>query len=119
MLLIAKGMSKSIRKALGIKSPSRVMALVGQYTAQGLIRGMEGQRSAVNRSMASLVETPSPGSWDMAGARARAAASQKVVLELRSSGRAAETFVTETLRRSVRKKGGGDVDLVIAGRRSS
>jgi phage-related minor tail protein len=119
MLKIAKGMSKSIRKALGIKSPSRVMALVGQYTAQGLIRGVDGQRKAVNRSMASLVETPSPGSWDMASARARAAASQKVVLELRSSGRAEDDYLMERMRRGIRKKGGGDASLVLTGRRSS
>ncbi|MFD3835303.1 phage tail tape measure protein [Streptomyces sp. NPDC058642] len=119
MLRIAKSMSASIRKALGIKSPSRVMALVGQYTAQGLIKGVEGQRSAVNQSMASLVETPAAGSWDMASSRARAAAANRTVIEIRSSGRQADDFVTESLRRSVRKKGGGDVDLVIAGRRSS
>ncbi|MGW7498582.1 phage tail tape measure protein [Streptomyces luteogriseus] len=118
MLKIAQGMSKSIRKALGIKSPSRVMALVGQYTAQGLIRGVEGQRTAVNRSMASLVETPAPGSWDMAGTRARAAASQKVVLELRSSGRAEDDYLMERMRRGIRKKGGGDASLVLTGRRS-
>jgi phage-related minor tail protein len=118
MLQIAKGMSKSIRKALGIKSPSRVMALVGRHTAQGLIRGVEGQRAAVNKSMSSLVETPAPGSWDMAGARARAAAARRTVIEIRSSGRAGDDFVTESLRRSVRKRGGGDVDLVVAGRRS-
>ncbi|MFD7884099.1 phage tail tape measure protein [Streptomyces bauhiniae] len=120
MLKIAKGMSKSIRAALGIKSPSRVMALVGQYTAQGLIRGVEGQRSAVNRSMASLVETPAPGSWDMASARARASASQKVVLELRSSGRAEDDYLVERMRRGIRKKGGGDVGFVLGnGKRSA
>jgi hypothetical protein len=118
MLRIAKGMSSSIRKALGIKSPSRVMALVGQYTAQGLVKGMDAERAAVARSMASLVETPAPGSWDTASARTRAAASQRVVLELRSSGRQADDFVMESMRRGVRKKGGGDVDLVVAGRRS-
>ncbi|MFE6408146.1 hypothetical protein ACFVOR_14570 [Streptomyces sp. NPDC057837] len=118
MLRIAQGMSKSIRKALGIKSPSRVMALVGQYTATGLIRGVEGQRKAVNRSMASLVETPAPGSWDMASGRARAAAAGRAVLELRSSGRAEDDYLIERVRRGVRKKGGGDVDLVLAGRRS-
>ncbi|KJK40218.1 hypothetical protein UK15_07650 [Streptomyces variegatus] len=118
MLKIAQGMSKSIRKALGIKSPSRVMALVGQYTAQGLIRGVEGQRNAVNRSMASLVETPSPGSWDMASTRARAAASQKAVFELRSSGRAEDDYLIGRVRRGIRKKGGGDASLVLTGRRS-
>ncbi|MGA5603995.1 phage tail tape measure protein [Streptomyces griseoincarnatus] len=118
MLSLAKYMSKGIRKALGIKSPSRVMAEVGRYTALGLVAGLEGQRSAVNKSMASLVETPAAGSWDMQSARARAAAAQRTVIEIRSSGRAGDDFVTESLRRSVRKRGGGDVDLVIAGRRS-
>jgi len=117
MLRMAKGLSKAMRKALGIKSPSRVMAVIGQYTAQGLIKGVEGQRAAVNRSMASLVETPAPGSWDLASGRARADAARRVVLELRSSGRSADDFVMESMRRGVRKKGGGDVDLVIAGRR--
>ncbi|MGW2209905.1 phage tail tape measure protein [Streptomyces sp. NPDC001781] len=120
MLKIAQSMSKAIRKALGIKSPSRVMALVGQYTAQGLIQGVEGQRSAVNRSMASLVETPAPGSWDMASARARATASQKVVLELRSSGRGEDDYLIERMRRGIRKKGGGDVGFVLGnGKRAS
>ncbi|MFJ8054962.1 phage tail tape measure protein [Streptomyces sp. NPDC096142] len=119
MLTIAKGMSKSIRAALGIKSPSRVMALVGHHTAQGLIDGVEGQRGAVNRSMASLVDTPAPGSWDMASARARGAASQKVVLELRSSGRGEDDYLMERMRRGIRNVSGGDVDLALAGRRSS
>jgi hypothetical protein len=118
MLRIALGMSKAIRKALGIKSPSRVMARVGAYTAEGLRQGIEGGRRAVNRSMASLVETPAPGSWDMASGRARAAASQRVVLELRSSGRAEDDYLIERMRRGIRTRGGGDVDLVMAGRRS-
>ncbi|MFE6284344.1 phage tail tape measure protein [Streptomyces sp. NPDC057877] len=117
MLRIAKGMSKSIRKALGIKSPSRVMALVGRYTAQGLIRGMDGQRAAVNRTMASLVDTPAPGSWDMASRRARRDAVNRTVIEFRSSGRGVDDFITESARRGIRRKGGGDVDLVLAGRR--
>ncbi|MFC7909072.1 phage tail tape measure protein [Streptomyces nigra] len=119
MLRIAKGMSKSIRKALGIKSPSKVMARVGAFTAQGLVKGMDGERAAVNRSMASLVETPAPGSWDMATARARAAASQKVVLELRSSGRAEDDYLVERMRRGIRKKGGRDAGFVLTGKRSS
>jgi phage-related protein len=118
MLQIAKGMSAAIRKALGIKSPSRVMARVGAYTAQGLIKGMEGERRAVNRSMASLVETPGPGSLDMAGRRARAAASQRVVLELRSSGRGEDNYLMGRMRRGIRKVGGNDVEFALTGRRS-
>jgi len=118
MMRIAQSMSKAIKKALGIKSPSRVMAQVGAYTAEGLRQGIEGGRRAVNRSMASLVETPAPGSWDMASARARASASQRIVLEMHSSGRGEDDYLVERMRRGIRKKGGGDVDLVLAGRRS-
>jgi phage-related minor tail protein len=119
MLRIAKGMSKSIRKALGIKSPSRVMAQVGQYTALGLVRGMEGERSAVNRTMASLVDTPAPGGWSAgAGGRGGRGGRSTVVVEFQSSGRKWDDALLESTRRTVRKKGGGDVDLVLAGRRS-
>ncbi|MFJ5638643.1 phage tail tape measure protein [Streptomyces sp. NPDC093223] len=118
MLKIAKAMSKSIRQALGIKSPSRVMALVGAYTAQGLVQGLEGERAAVNRSMASLVDTPTAGSWDTASARARAAATQKIVLELRSSGRGEDDYLMGRMRRGIRKVAGKDVDMALVGRRS-
>lgn len=40
MLKIAKSMEKAIKKALGIKSPSTVMAGVGDYTAQGMAVGI-------------------------------------------------------------------------------
>ncbi|ELP64155.1 hypothetical protein STRTUCAR8_05596 [Streptomyces turgidiscabies Car8] len=117
MLTIARGMSKAIRAALGIKSPSRVMALVGRYTGQGLIKGVEGQRAAVNRSMASLVETPTAGSWDMASSRARAGAVQRTVLEIRSSGRPEDDYLVGRLQRGIQKKGGKDAGLVLVGKR--
>ncbi|MEU3340684.1 phage tail protein [Streptomyces sp. NPDC006668] len=41
MLRIAKSMEKAIRKALKIKSPSQVMAEVGDYTALGLAHGIQ------------------------------------------------------------------------------
>lgn len=118
MLAIAKGMSKSIRAALGIKSPSRVMALVGQYTAQGLIKGVNSQRSAVNSSMQSLVDTPAPGSWDSASARARSAAASKVVVEFRGDGRKDTEYILGRVRTGIHKVSGGDVDMALAGRRS-
>ncbi|MEU1141773.1 phage tail tape measure protein [Streptomyces sp. NPDC005885] len=119
MLRIAKGMSKSIRAALGIKSPSKVMALVGQYTAQGLIKGVEGQRGAVNSTMQSLVDTPAPGSWDSASAQARAAAVQRTVIEFRSSDRGETAYLMGKVRRGVQKTTGGDVEFAFSGRRSS
>ncbi|WP_326739150.1 hypothetical protein [Streptomyces sp. NBC_01022] len=40
MTKIAKGMQKAIKKALGIKSPSTVMAQVGRYSTEGLAQGL-------------------------------------------------------------------------------
>lgn len=40
MMSIAKGMQKAIKKALGIKSPSTVMAQLGAYSTHGLARGL-------------------------------------------------------------------------------
>ncbi|MEU8711676.1 phage tail tape measure protein [Streptomyces sp. NPDC048663] len=118
MLKIAKAMSKSIRQALGIKSPSRVMALVGAYTAQGLVEGLEGERSAVNSTMASLVDTP----MYSAGAYGRGGYSggrpQKTIIEFRSQGRGVDEFILGAMRRTIRKYGGKDPDAVlIASRR--
>jgi TP901 family phage tail tape measure protein len=41
MMRIAKSMQGAIKKALGIRSPSRVMAELGDYTAQGMAVGIE------------------------------------------------------------------------------
>lgn len=51
MLDIAKGMEKAIRRALGIKSPSTVMANVGAYSAQGLAQGLLNGVPAVDRAL--------------------------------------------------------------------
>ncbi|MGW7270810.1 phage tail protein [Streptomyces sp. NPDC054864] len=58
MLRIAKTMEKSIRKALGIKSPSRVMAKVGKWIPAGLVRGIESGRPRVDDLMDRLVTVP-------------------------------------------------------------
>jgi hypothetical protein len=118
MLAIAKSMSKSIKKALGIKSPSRVMALVGAYTAEGLREGIESGRTAVNRSMASLVETPAPGAWptDITAHRpGRGRANGKPELVLRSDGTRAGRFLMEVMRSAVDVRG-GDVQFAVTGR---
>lgn len=51
MLKIAKGMQKAIKKALGIKSPSTVMAQLGRYTTQGLARGLVDAVPHVDRAL--------------------------------------------------------------------
>ncbi|MEU1008204.1 hypothetical protein [Streptomyces sp. NPDC005890] len=54
MLKIAKGMEKSIRKALGIKSPSTVMAKLGVYSTQGLARGLVDGLPHVDRALGTV-----------------------------------------------------------------
>ncbi|MBK3631557.1 phage tail tape measure protein [Streptomyces sp. MBT97] len=114
MLKIAKAMSASIRKALGIKSPSRVMAAVGAYTAEGLRQGIESGRTAVNRSMSSLVETPAPGSWAMdASAQGRGRASAPRTVKVGSDGSAFGNLLVSELRKKIQAIGGGDVQFVL------
>ncbi|MGW0869953.1 phage tail tape measure protein [Streptomyces sp. NPDC002740] len=114
MTRIAKSMAKSIKAALGIKSPSRVMALVGRYTAQGLVKGVDAERSAVTASMASLVDTPAPGEWAVGtGARGTGARAQGArVYTLRSDGSAHMNYVVGELRKRIDHLG-GDVQFVL------
>ncbi|MFG3090689.1 phage tail tape measure protein [Streptomyces antibioticus] len=113
MAKIAKSMAASIRKALGIKSPSRVMALVGRYTAQGLVKGVDAERSAVNASMASLVDTPAPGQWAAGtGPAASGRAQGPRVYTLRSDGSAHMDYVLGELRKKISNLG-GDVQFVL------
>ncbi|MGX1711343.1 hypothetical protein ACWIFI_18670 [Streptomyces albidoflavus] len=55
---IAKGMQKAIRKALGIKSPSRVMAVDGENSslgfAMGLLRGQPAVEKAADQVAGSI-----------------------------------------------------------------
>ncbi|WP_329336065.1 hypothetical protein OG252_13030 [Streptomyces sp. NBC_01352] len=51
MLNIAKGMQAAIKKALGIKSPSRVMDLVGRMTVHGLRDGITRSVPIVQTAM--------------------------------------------------------------------
>ncbi|WP_438478956.1 hypothetical protein [Streptomyces asiaticus] len=51
MLGIAKGMQKAIRRALGIKSPSTVMAQIGRYSTEGLARGLLERVPVVESAM--------------------------------------------------------------------
>jgi phage-related protein len=52
MLKIADSMVKAIKKALGIHSPSRVLARIGAYVGQGFRKGLLSERS----NIASAVE---------------------------------------------------------------
>lgn len=54
MLKIAKGMDKAIRRALGIRSPSTVMARLGRYTTEGLAVGMRERLPVLDGALAAM-----------------------------------------------------------------
>ncbi|MGW1221467.1 hypothetical protein ACWD6O_13700 [Streptomyces californicus] len=59
MVTIAKGMTKAIKRALGINSPSRVMAReVGRHVPTGVEVGAEDARGSLDRTMRHLVDVP-------------------------------------------------------------
>ncbi|WP_167538278.1 hypothetical protein [Streptomyces albofaciens] len=54
MIRIAKGMQGAIKKALGIRSPSKVFAEIGRQTGEGLRRGMLATTGAVAAASAAM-----------------------------------------------------------------
>ncbi|MEU3962924.1 hypothetical protein AB0F42_24480 [Streptomyces buecherae] len=66
MRRIAESMAKAIKKSLGIRSPSRVFAAIGDETAEGLRQGMLRSRSAVASASAAMASA-AVGAADVAG----------------------------------------------------
>ncbi|WP_406420055.1 hypothetical protein [Streptomyces sp. NBC_00842] len=56
MVKIAKGMQKAIKKALGIKSPSRVMAQLGRYSTEGLAVGLTERMPMLDRALGAVTD---------------------------------------------------------------
>ncbi|MFJ1581788.1 phage tail tape measure protein [Streptomyces sp. NPDC088197] len=69
MLAIAKSMQTAIRKALGIRSPSTVMARLMSYVGQGAVVGLDRERGRVDAAMRRLVAVPPAPQLGAAGAR--------------------------------------------------
>lgn len=70
MLKIAKGMQSAIRKALGINSPSTVLAKDGGYAVQGIEVGAVGRLPMLRQAMARVAATVA--STDLAFSAAQA-----------------------------------------------
>lgn len=66
MAKIAHAMEDSIKQALGIKSPSRVMMGVADYTADGLVNQLYARKDEANQAIRALV----PGQIDPTQTRA-------------------------------------------------
>ncbi|MEK9524712.1 phage tail tape measure protein [Streptomyces venezuelae] len=118
MLKIATSMQKAIRNALGIRSPSRVMAMLGQWIPAGLVKGIDDGRPAVARSMATLAQVPPSSAGLLTGQQMAPAApllrqgggaGGVVVVRLETTGgdSATRTF----LQKIVRVEGRGNVQV--------
>lgn len=97
MMNIAKAMEKSIKKALGIKSPSRVMMQVGHHTAEGFAVGIKKNRN-VDTAWASMLTTQP--------ARGASGGGGQQVIQLVMSGRVVDEIILDSNRRTVRTRGG-------------
>ncbi|MFG2899522.1 phage tail tape measure protein [Streptomyces zaomyceticus] len=118
MLTIATSMQKAIKRALGIRSPSRVMAMLGQWIPAGLVQGIDDGRPAVARSMATLTQAPPASAGLLTGQqmapaapllRQGAAGGGVVIVRLDATGgdSATRTF----LQKLVRVEGRGSVQV--------
>lgn len=72
---LSDGVVRTVRNALDIKSPSRVMMELGGYTAEGFAMGVDGGRGRVGRSLGDLVGGGAAGAVGAAAA-GRAAPAQ-------------------------------------------
>ncbi|GGQ38653.1 phage tail tape measure protein [Streptomyces mutabilis] len=108
-----------VAKALGIASPSKVMAKsVGRWIPRGIVAGIESTAGEVDRTMAGLVSTPTPsasyagvvGSAVGGSAVAGGRGSMKTVRL--TGGDAFGDMVISTIRKRVGVEG-GDVQFVL------
>lgn len=53
---IANSVASTMKKALGIASPSRVMRQVGRFTAEGMVIGMQDMAGEVQKASAALAD---------------------------------------------------------------
>jgi hypothetical protein len=104
MMRIAKSMETAIKKALGIKSPSKVMEEVGDYTAEGFAQGITRNRS-VTPAWESMLAAPATGRPSGGGS---GVGGQPIIVHqtITLDGRVVAQQVFEPLRREVRNRGG-------------
>lgn len=105
MMKIAKAMEKSIKKALGIKSPSKVMEEVGDYTAEGFALGMRKNRS-VTPAWASMLNQPATMPARTAPAGGGTAGERPIVLNVSLAGRDFGQIWVDVGRKEVSTRGG-------------
>jgi trimeric autotransporter adhesin len=65
---LSSGAISTLRRALGIRSPSTVFALQGSYTAEGFVEGIEDAQGDVDAAVGNMVQTPDAAAVGAGGA---------------------------------------------------
>lgn len=102
MMNIAKAMEKAIKKALKIKSPSKVMMDVGHNTAEGFALGMMNN-SKPRHAWDSMLNVP--GSSGRAGSGS-SVSGQPIVVHLSLGGKNLGEVIIDPLRKAISHRGG-------------
>ncbi|MEV5962101.1 hypothetical protein AB0L70_10075 [Kribbella sp. NPDC051952] len=111
---LANQIVAQIRKTLGIHSPSRVLKWHGSMAALGFKQGIEGEYGLIAKAASGMGDAARQvGAGRTAGSRVapsyRAPAEQRIIWEVRSSGRQMDNLIAEIIRRYVHVSAGGDV----------
>jgi hypothetical protein len=113
MMKLAKSMEKSLKKALGIKSPSRVTRRIGEYTAEGFAVGMKENRS-IDTAWASMLN-PKNGISGPGAAAGATGGGGEIIIPIYIGNRLLDEVILDSNRRTVRTRG-GNVQAVFGAR---
>lgn len=109
MLQLAQFIEKAIKRALKIKSPSKVMERLGSFTAEGFALGIE-RNNRPKHSWKSLLDIPSDGGRHYTPTRS--SSGDPMVIQLHIGGKNIGEIIIDPLRKSIRHRG-GDVQAVL------
>jgi len=110
MLKIATSMEKAIKKALGIHSPSRVMAKIGDHTAEGYAVGIRKNRS-VGTAWTSMLDTGPSSGGGSGGGYSGGGGGGTYIFPVYVGDKKVDEVILDSNRRTVRTRG-GDVQAV-------
>lgn len=114
MLKIAKGMTAAIKKALGIKSPSRVFAEeVGRMVPKGAIVGIKKELPALNSAVSGMIVPPSGLGVRASASSPTAASATPVVRVVVDPAAASGDDLLKWLRKTIRIEAGGNVQVAL------
>lgn len=103
MMKLAKSMEKALKRALGIKSPSKVMQQVGDYTAEGFAIGVQ-RNTSKDQAWAALLPSSSGGTGS--GGGSPGGGSGPTVIKVYVGEKQIDEIILDSNRRTVRTRGG-------------